>query len=159
MIAVTARAIQSITRFIEVTGAANIGWTEAGCIEGNDPHNGRDACGYLLAYRTHPIPTNRFYKPIWVEEAEEMYAALDETRARIELEEEPQRELERRIADAHNRSLANIAQEKLAPVDVFQLEWDDSVLENKKQDRIERVRAYLAKRAARPKSSLPPPPS
>ena len=81
-----------------------------------------------------------------------MYAALDETRARIELEREPQRELERRIADAHNRSLANIAQEKLAPVDVFQLEWDD-------KDRIERVRAYLAKRAARPKSSLPPPPS
>lgn len=87
---------QSITRFIQVTGAANIGWTEAGLIAGNDYHNGGNACTAYSSVVRHPVRAGRFYVPTWVEEDRRQKMVADAARAH----------------------------ENPAPIDVFDLEWD-----------------------------------
>jgi hypothetical protein len=122
MIEVTARAVQNITRFIQVTGAANVGWTEAGHIRGNDFHNGSSThWSYGGEARFFPVRMDRFYKPMWVEQAEDMAAELDETRNRLMWEMEKGWKVDRMMAEAHRRSLS---EDKAVPLEVFDLEWD-----------------------------------
>lgn len=109
---------QNITRFIEVTGAANVGWTEAGLIEGNDFHNGGTSYALYARPVRHPVRMDRFYVPVWVEEARQMYAALDETIARVEAEYVEDRELDKMLDDARQVLLDN-----QVPLEVFELEW------------------------------------
>jgi hypothetical protein len=63
---------------------------------------------------------DRFYRPIWVIEAEQMQAALDETRANVMYERRKEFAVDRMFVVARNYVV-----EKSAPVDVFELEWDD----------------------------------
>jgi hypothetical protein len=120
MIAASARYTQNITKFIHMTGAANIGWTEAGCIAGNDPYPGRDACGYAMELKRHRIRMDRFYKPIWVEEAEEMQAQLDLTRQRVMLERAEEFEIERILTAGRLKE----PEQKTPGLELFDLEWD-----------------------------------
>ncbi len=123
---------QRIARFIEVTGAANIGWTEAGLIEGNDPYNGADTVYWPPGRSSRPARVDRFYKPVWIKEAEDMYAQLELTRANIAREQREQRKIDKLIADAHPRS------DTSGLTDLFSLEWDSTAAED----------AESAKRAA-----------
>jgi hypothetical protein len=121
MIAASARYTQNITKFIHMTGAANIGWTEAGCIAGNDPYPGRDACRSDMERKRHRIRMDRFYKPIWVEDAEEMQAQLDLTRQRVMLERAEEFEIERMLTAGRIAEASHKTRELLQ---VFDLEWD-----------------------------------
>lgn len=126
MIPATRERIQGIRRFIEVTGAANVGWTEAGHIEGNDPHNGSNAFTSYTFVCRYPVRMDRFYVPSWVEEERQMYASLDETRASVTLAREEELKIDRMVADAHRSP-----EENPVPLDIFELEWDtDALLES-----------------------------
>lgn len=102
----------SLRKVIEMRGAANLDWTDAGMIAGNDYFH--PFC-YDLKRKRRLMPS-RHYKPIWVLEAEEMQSELDVTRNRRLRESAEWATMERAIYSNAKTTI---------PLDIFGVEWAD----------------------------------
>jgi hypothetical protein len=109
-------------------GSVNVGWTEAGCIAGNDYYPDP---GYYHHIRWTKRTTHwsqlpqRHYVPQWRLEESAMYAEVEETGRRLRALTEHRDREDQMISEAL-ATVNRVKQTEQPILDLFNLDWDAS---------------------------------